>query len=237
MYLAYFDENKYSKEDPYFYIGGILVESKKIIELEHTISQIQYNFFSTSVLTKETEIHGLYLWHGKGTFKRRKLDERLNLLKNIGKFLITHKIPIRMICIDVNAHRSKYQYPQPEYQLGLMLILERFCDFLEGMCDVGVVFGDYEKDEITKAVLDFSQFKLTGKTPMYRGRPLGRLIDTIYFTHSHHSRFLQIADIVVYLANRFEKMSVGSEKWHEKEGKKLWEEIKQGTDFSIQQWP
>ena len=59
-----------------------------------------------------------------------------------------------------------------------MLILERFCDFLDTANDSGLVFGDYEKDEITRAVLDFSQFKLTGKTSLYGGRPLGRLLDT-----------------------------------------------------------
>ena len=85
---------------------------------------------------------------------------------------------------------KKYAYPVPEYRLGLMLILERFCDYLDGVKDLGVVFGDYEKDELTRSVLDFSQFKIEGKTPMYFGRPLGRLIDTVYFTYSHHSRFL-----------------------------------------------
>ena len=35
---------------------------------------------------------------------------------------------------------------------------------------------------------------------MYSGRPLGRLVDTVHFTRSHHSRFLQLADVVVYIA-------------------------------------
>jgi hypothetical protein len=234
MYLAYFDENKYSDESPYFYIGGILVQDSKVVTFEKIVTQIQYNFFGTSVLSKETEMHGLELWHGKGPFKKRKLQDRIGLLKNIETFLITNRIPIRMICIDVNAHRGKYRYPEPEYQLGLMLILERFRDFLDKNNDIGIVFGDYEKDEITKAVLDFSQFKFAGKTPMYFGRPLGRLVDTIYFTHSHHSRFLQIADVVVYLANRFEKITVEPTTWHEKEGYGIWKDIKQSTDFSIQ---
>lgn len=237
MYLAYFDENKYSEQAPYFYIGGILLKDTNVIELDNTLSQIQFNFFGTSILSKETEMHGKDLFHGKGPFKRRKLADRTSLLKNISSFLVTKKITIRIVRIDIKAHRNKYRYPQPEYSLGLMLILERFCDFLDEVNDTAIVFGDYEEDEITRAVLDFSQFKFTGKTPMYFGRPLGRLIDTIYFTHSHHSRFLQVADIVIYLANRFEGMTVEPQKWHEKEGKKLWEEIKQGTDFSMQQWP
>ncbi len=237
MYLAYFDENKYSQEDPFFYIGGILIDISKIIELENTLSQIQFNFFGTSILSKTTEMHGKDLFHGKGAFKGRKLVERLGLLQNICEFIISNKIPIRLVSIDVNAHRNRYKYAQPEYQLGLMLILERFCDFLDQKEDVALVFGDYEKDEIAKAVLDFSQFKLSGKTPMYGGRPLGRLIDTIYFTHSHHSRFLQTADIVVYLANRFHNIKAEPTKWHEVKGKKMWDLIKTGTDFKMQSWP
>lgn len=118
-----------------------------------------------------------------------------------------------------------------------MLILERFCDYLEKQQDVGVVFGDYEKDEITRAVLDFSQFKLLGRTPMYKGRPLGWLVDTIYFTHSHHSRFLQVADIVVFLANRFERTVDKPFKWHEAKAWAIWQTIRTGTDFGMQRWP
>ena len=54
------------------------------------------------------------------------------------------------------------------------------------------------------ADIDFSEYKSQGKTPMYFGRPLGRLLDTVYFTQSHHSRFLQVADLLVYMAGRYE---------------------------------
>jgi len=237
VYLAYFDENKYSEQSPLFYIGGILLADRSVSALESELGQIQYNFFGTTALSRATEMHGKELFHRKGPFKRRSLAERLRLLHDIGAFLVTNKIPIRLVCIDVAAHRDRYRYPEPEYHLGLMLILERFCDYLEQQQDVGLVFGDYEKDEITRAVLDFSQFKSSGRTPMYRGRPLGRLIDTIYFTHSHHSRFLQVADIVVFLANRFEWQAHRPDKWHEAKAWAIWREIKQGTDFKIQHWP
>ena len=237
MHFAYFDENKYTETSPYFYIGGILLSDENVLAAEGTLSQIQYNFFSTMTLATHTEIHGKDLFHGKGVFKQRKLAERLSLLEDICHFIVSYRIPIRLVRIDVNTHRAKYTYPQPEYQLGLMLILERFCDYLEAHDDIGFVFGDYEKDEITRAVLDFSQFKFHGKTPMYRGRPLGRLIDTIYFTHSHHSRFLQVADVVIYLANRFEGVEREPEKWHEKKGWEIWRKIRNNTDFYIQNWP
>jgi hypothetical protein len=238
VHLAYFDENKFSEENPYFWVGGLVIPDKSAIEFENTLSQIQYNFFGTSILSKGTEFHGKELFHGKGQFRSHALSERVRVFQDIACFIVSNRIPIRMVCIDVPRHRQKYLYPIPEYRLGLMLILERFCDYLDQVDDLGLAFGDYEKDEITHSVLDFSQFKTTGKTPMYFGRPLGRLLDTVYFTHSHHSRFLQVADLVIFLAGRYENASISeSSKWHEQQTSKAWENIKANGDIIIQRWP
>lgn len=236
MYLAYFDENKFSEERPFFYIGGIILDSKKIKDYEKTLTQIQYNFFGTSILNKDTEIHGKDVFHGKGNMKKRSIHDRIELFHDVTRFLIKNKIAIRFVEIDVNSHRDKYCYPEPEYRLGLQLILERFCDFLDTKEALGLVFCDYEKDEVARSILDFSQFKQNNKTPMAFGRPLGRIIDTIYFTQSHHSRFLQVADMVCYLAQRFERVDNKSDKWREKQFESLWSSLKDNSDIKIQKW-
>lgn len=237
MYLAYFDENKFCKENPFFTIGGFLLEEKKADQLDKTLTQIQYNFFETSIMNKDTEFHGKDIFHGKNSFKGRTIKDRLKVFDDMANVIINNSIPIRLIRIDVEAHRAKYSYPEPEYKLGLMLVLERFCDYLDHVSSKAIVFGDYDQQEAPKSILDFSQFKFHGKTPMYFGRPLGRIIDTIYFTHSHHSRFLQLADIIIYLAGRFEKFMGNKISWHEKQEMEIWEKIKASTDFKIQNWP
>lgn len=236
MRLIYFDETKFSEDNPFFFIGGILLPEEHITDLENTLLQIQYNFFSTNKLDHSTEFHGQHIFNGKGNYRKRKIQDRLRLFEDIGKFVTQNQIPIRFVCIDVKKHQEQYSYPEPEYRLGLMLILEQFCHYLDSVRDIGIVFGDYEKDEISKSVLDFSQFKQSGKTPMFFGRPLGRLKDTIYFTHSHHSRFLQVADMIVYMANRYEN-SHQPKKWHDKKLQTIWKHIKENTDFAIKRWP
>ena len=124
MYLIYFDENKYSEESPYFFLGGVLIEDKKLAALESLIMQIQYDFFGTNVLTKDTEFHGIDLFHGKRNCKNKKLENRIALIQEITKVLVINQIPIRLVCIDVKSHRGRYAFPKPEYKLGLMLILE-----------------------------------------------------------------------------------------------------------------
>ena len=175
MRLIYFDETKFSEDNPFFFIGGILLPEEHITALENILMQIQYNFFSTNKLDNTTELHGQHIFNGIGVYRKRKLQDRIKLFEDVGDFLIQNKIPIRIVCVNVKAHQKKYKYPEPEYRLGLMLMLEQFCFYLDEIDDIGIVFGDYEKDEISKSVLDFSQFKQSGKTPMAFGRTIGTI--------------------------------------------------------------
>ncbi len=235
MHLCYFDENKPQPDHQYFNIGGVLIPDSKTIEFETTLSQIAFNYFGSRTLSTVNEFHGKDLFHGKGNSKGRGLLDRVRVFADIATFITNNSIPVRLVCIDVRAHRGKYIYPTPEYKLGLMLILERFCEYLDRVDDLGLVFGDYEADEVTKAVVDFSEYK-GSKTPMYYGRELGRLIDTVYFTQSHHSRFLQVADLVCFMAGRYEKKPAPT-KWHDIQVCEAWEKIKASGLVQIQHWP
>lgn len=237
MHLCYFDENKHGPDSPHFFIGGLLIPDKKALDFENTLSQIAFNFFGARSLIQANELHGKELFHGKGNAKGRKLEERVQVFQDIATFVTNNQIPVRMVCINVDRHKNKYQYPMPAYRLGLMLILERFSEYLDKADDLGLVFGDYEADEVTGAVVDFSEYKNQGKTPMYFGRPLGRLLDTVYFTQSHHSRFLQVADLLVYMAGRYEYRDDVPDRWHEQQVKSAWEKIKASGNVFIQRWP
>jgi hypothetical protein len=239
MRFFYFDETKFNqRESPYFFIGGVGFADASLEAHETSLTKIQHNFFGTSILTHDTEMHGKEIFHGKAHYRGKSISDRLALIRDIAQHVVEMECPIRIVKIDVPAHKAKYKFPQPEYQLGLMLILERICDYLDQVNDFGLVFGDYEKDEITRAVLDFSQFKIDGKTSMYSGRPLGRLLDTIYFTHSHHSRFLQAADVMLYIASRCEAYPItASAKYQETALRQIWENVKSSGLLQIQSWP
>ena len=237
MHLCYFDENKPNPDNPYFYIGGVLIPDHKAIEFEKTLGQIAFNFFGSRSLTQLNEFHGKELFHGKGNAKGRKLEERVQVFQDVATFITDNQIPVKIICIHVENHHKRYKYPTPHYRLGLMFILERFAEHLDQVDDLGLVFGDYEADEMTGAVVDFSEYKSQGKTPMYFGRPLGRLLDTVYFTQSHHSRFLQVADLLMYMAGRYEHWDAVPDRWHEQTVKAAWEKIKASGNVFIQHWP
>jgi Protein of unknown function (DUF3800) len=237
MWLAYFDENKYdfAAGRDKFWIGGLLIPDVAAAELDKQLRQIQTSYFGSSVLSQQTEFHGKELFHGKGNSRGRSLVERLKVFDAIAQCVIDMKLPLRFVQIDVTAHRKHYKTPEPEYRLSLMLVLERYCDFLEEQKDQGLVFCDYEADEIAAAVLDFSAYKQVGATKYWFGRSLERIHDTIYFTQSHHSRFLQASDLLIYLAARYDEMHSPPAKWHEAQAWAVWQKIKANAE--IQRWP
>ncbi len=237
MHLIYFDENKYSKNNPFFNIGGILVPENKARELDSRLTLMQSNFFGSSSLVAENEFHGAEMFQGKGSFKSRKLPERIQLFDDFVTLLISKEIPIRLVHIDVQKYREKYAYPFPEYRLGLMLFLEMACAHLDKVDDLGIAFGDYENDEVAGSLADFSEYKTEGKTPMHSERPLDRLVDTVYFTRSHHSRFLQLADVVIYMAGRYLTRTKTPDKWHDIQVFEIWRKLKVSTDLIVRYWP
>jgi len=92
MYFFYFDETKFEGQiNPCFFIGGLIFPDKDLQAHETTLSQIQQNFFGTSILTQQTEMHGKEIFHGKADFKGRKLADRLKLLADIATFIIAAK--------------------------------------------------------------------------------------------------------------------------------------------------
>ena len=237
MHLCYFDENKHGPDNPNFYIGGLLIPDRKALGFENALSQIVLRFFGANSLIRANELHGKEIFHGKGNARGRSLEDRVCVFQDLAAFIVDSQIPIRMVCIDVPRHQRRFKNPVPPYRLGLMLMLERFAEYLDRVDDLGLVFGDYEADEVTAAVADFSDYKSQGKTAMYFGRPLGRLLDTVYFTHSHHSRFLQVADLLVYLAGRYEKLVQLPDRWREIQVNAAWEKIKASGNVIIQRWP
>lgn len=233
MYLIYFDETKFTNENPYFFIGGILIPDSKINKFEEDIAKIHHDFFGTSVLTKDTEFHGHDIFQGTGIFKRKPLKARLKLFRDVSNAIFENKVSTRIVCIDTFEKISNKE----KYKICLTFALEQFSEFLEEKNDIGMVFGDYEKEGMAQAVLDFSTFKLAGKTNTHSARSIERIKDTIYYTHSHHSRFIQVADMVLYMANRYEESYFIAKKWHDVELKQIWQKFFSKTDTIINVFP
>lgn len=200
MYLAYFDEVKPSfPERPFFFIGGLVVEDKDVQKIEQSIHGLALDFFGKSTLGKDTELHGIEIFRGNGACKGRSIEERLVLFRGLIDILSNEKIKKFLVTINCEEHRRRYVNPEPEYNLGLMFYIEMVEKFLSDNNSLGMLFGDHEKDQVEKSIINLSEFRLEG-TRYRRGKKINCILDTLYFAQSHHSRLVQLADVFMYLS-------------------------------------
>lgn len=199
MLLTYFDEIKPNPPaQEWFLIGGITLPAAEALSIERELDELALNFFGTAVLAKDNEFHGRDIFHGKAGCKGRSVDDRLRLFRALLDVLDRPGISKHVVKIHVPRHRARYRYPMPEYNLGLMFLVELVDDHLERAGTHGMLFGDYERDQADNSIISLSEFRQQG-THFTFGRPIGNLIDTLYFAKSHHSRFIQLADVFMYL--------------------------------------
>ena len=98
---------------------------------------------------------------------------------------------------------------------AFMFFVERVDLYLRTKKESGILIGDRESDAISGQFSEqLSRWRSEGTFYQY-GVKLTHLIDTVHFTHSHHSRMLQLADLHVWLR---QLCALGDQgKWHRKQ--------------------
>ena len=194
MYLTYFDEVKFQQGvQPYYWLGGIMVNAGLVAELETHVNALSIECFGLARLESGTEFHAKDIFHGKGNFKGWKAAKRIDLLQRLAKIIDRHdeiyKIPIRL---DV----ARMVASDPEHK-AFMFLVERVQMQLQQIDSIGMLIGDHEKSMVSASTYNLSRYRANG-TDYQFGHAIDRLIDTVHFTHSHHSRMLQLADVYMY---------------------------------------
>lgn len=194
MFLIYFDEVKYGPPaQEHYRLGGIMVEAQLVPELERSVNELSRECFGSAMLSNETEFHAKDIFHGKANFKGRDIEERLETLEKLAKIIDRHdEISKIQICLHPRRMVShKYE------DHAFMHLVERTQMQLSSLSEIGMLIGDHERSRVSPATYDLSRFRQDGTDYRY-GKSIDRLIDTVHFSHSHHSRMLQLADVYMY---------------------------------------
>jgi hypothetical protein len=195
VHLIYYDEVKYDPpKQPSYWLGGICVSDDIVADLERQVSDIANRAFGSPLLSKETEIHGVELCRGNGAFKGRDFGERLGFLKDL--LAVIAREDVSRIRVKVNPEKITHS-AKPPAGIAFMFSVEKANELLSEKDTRGMLFGDYDEPAIGTSVATLSQFR-EGGTQWARSKPIDRLIDTVHFAKSHHSRMIQLADIYLY---------------------------------------
>lgn len=196
MYITYFDEVKFQDGvQPYYWLAGIMVDAEQLWRLENQVAELSQEIFDTGVLLRETEFHAADIFHRKRNFKGfSDINDRITVLKRlitilnsedgIGKIHVRID-PARMITTDYD-------------EMAFVFFVERVEQLLRSRKAPGLLIGDRESDRVAGMFSDMLSRYRDDRTPYDFGIELRCLLDTVHYTHSHHSRMLQLADLFVW---------------------------------------
>jgi hypothetical protein len=194
--ITYFDEIKYQPgRQPYYWLAGIGVDSTLLRTMEESVNVLAEEVFGTRAMEKETEFHASDILNGHEHFEGWEWPKRIDVIKRLTTILgATEGLAKFFVRIEPG-----FMVGDDIERKAFMYFVERVDGYLRAKNQPGILIGDRESEHISgEFAEELSRFRADGTDYEY-GRKLTHLIDTVHFTHSHHSRMLQLADLHVWL--------------------------------------
>lgn len=234
MHLIFFDEAKHDTTYSHYHIGAVCIEETQLDEVEGKIKLLAKEAFGTYELTASTEFHAAEIYHRKGNFKGwTEFDPRVQLIGKLAEILSLDEVKL----IDIRINSSLLIAGQSPEDIAFMYLCERANDFVKSKKALGMLIGDRENDRHAERFASTLSNYRAGGTDFAYGRPIQNLVDSVHFTHSHLSRFLQLADVYVWLL-QFQNRNRGSENFrHQAMLKLLKKDCIDLSPSKYKEWP
>lgn len=215
MLITYFDEVKYHKGKQNFYwLAGITVDALAVWKMEKQVNDLAQEVFGSSKLTKGTEFHASVILGGREHFKGWGWPLRIELIKRLITILGSYvETDIGKIHVKLDPSLMTLE---PDFEkVAFMFFVERVQMHLKEKNQPGILIGDRESDLLSGKYSEHLSGFRASKTKYAYGKELENLIDTVHFTHSHHSRMIQLADLYVWLLQF--NWTAQKDSWHKQQ--------------------
>lgn len=212
MKLIFFDEAKNDDNYQHYHIGGACIDEEHLNIVEARINSVAEKSFGHSKLVRSTEFHAAEIHHRKKHFKEwTDFERRVALLDDLMQILTLPEV----LLIDIQINAAKLWQNQLPEEVAFMFFCERANDLCKARRCLGMLIGDRESDRVSERyAVSLSGYRAGGTDFMF-GRDIENLVDSVHFTHSHLSRFLQLADIYTWLL-QFRNRNYNSENFRHK---------------------
>lgn len=196
MKLIFFDESKNDSAYCHYHLGAICIDECVLGEIEKRIQRLAGKAFGTAELSRFTEFHAADIFHRKNNFKSwPDFGKRLALLEKLIEILSLESVNL----IDIQINCEKLCAGQSAEDIAFMFLCERADSFVRKHGAIGMLIGDRESDQhAARFATTLSKYR-ANKTDFAYGQEITNLVDSVHFTHSHLSRFLQLADVYSWL--------------------------------------
>lgn len=192
MKLIFFDESKNDAQYEHYHLGAVCIDEEQLAGVEAAVNALALETFGSAELSHASEFHAAEIFHRKSNFKGwLDFDKRVALLSRLADVLTLEGV--QRIDIQVNC---AYLHPsQDAAEIAFMFLCERANDLVKAQGKLGMLIGDRENDRLSaRFSTTLSAYRASGTEFAY-GRDIHNLVDSVHFTHSYLSRFLQLADV------------------------------------------
>lgn len=196
MLVCYFDEVKPNDGFNFYCFGGVVIDSSLLSHIENKIGEFSVETFGSSKLQKSTEFHAKDIYHGKSAFKGESIARRLKVLNWFIEFLEIHRDDIHRV--DIRIDCNKLKNPEKSAETAFMFLCERVNSLARQLNSQAMMIGDLDDHQSRKMIGKFAGYRDSGTDWEYSS-DLSYLIDTVHFVRSHHSRFIQLSDLFLFL--------------------------------------
>ena len=194
MILVFFDESKNDPDYPHYHLGAVCVDESLLSQVEARVNELALKSFGHATLCAATEFHA-EIYHRKKNFKTwENFEQRMALLGSSWRCS-----PSKVGRIDIQINCAKLHAGQAAEDIAFMFLCERANSFVKTHKALGMLIGDRESDHhAARFATTLSQYRANG-TEFAFGHDIKNLVDSVHFTQSHLSRFLQLADVYTWL--------------------------------------
>ena len=153
---------------------------------------VRAKHFKALGLDETEEIHAKFIYHGKGPFKKKDLEVRLQLIADLLKLLEPEDV--RLIYSLTNI--GKLYDPSKALEYCFTHFCERAHNTVE-RGGTGILIGDLDNASRNHLWQKFGRFRRTG-TPWAYGAELPKFADTVHFVDSRVCELVQLADVYAF---------------------------------------
>ncbi|MFK4792748.1 DUF3800 domain-containing protein [Sphingobium sp. ZW T5_29] len=195
MRFVYFDECKYQDpQQPFYWLGALSIAAENISEVEEKANGIAKDFFGTQRLARDTEFHAKDIFHRKRHFSDWDIEKRLACLQRLADLAGDNEL-VRRLYVRIDPKKMVRSHGWADD--AFMFLVEKVQQDAMSQSAHCILIGDLDGNFSEGSVANLSRFRDEG-TDFVFGHKIDRLIDSVYFIPSHHSRLLQLADAYTY---------------------------------------
>lgn len=200
MLLAYLDE---SKNGPYYWIAALICDQATMVKLRLALDEVVSNAAHTYGTEPTAELHGYSIFHGTEDWKSLKElpPDRIKIYTEAFHAIAANpEIQILIRGIDTQRQKGRYSNVYEAHAVVLGHVLERLGWIANNKSEYVLAIADQTKTDATyrQQLLDLQHDRVKGLT----FKKLIRIVDTLHFVPSSSSRFIQAADLILYIYAR-----------------------------------